>query len=199
RRSPRRNDRTLRARRRPPRAPCPPLRTPRPPCWPWRGAMPRCRCRRRCWPPVRRGAGVRRVAPADRFEVFLRSPLRPGEPHARPRARLWPSRECCRKPLTRCSYLFSVHLDEPRCPDKYIGAEKFHSIRKSDVVGGKQMVEHNHGDDRERCREKGAERAPHPGPERQGKKYQERIERNPPADDRRRDEMPLRGGQRHKT
>jgi len=39
-------------------------------------------------------------------------------------------------------------LDEPRCPDKYIGAEKFRSIRKFSAVGGKQMVEHNRGDDR---------------------------------------------------
>ena len=41
-------------------------------------------------------------------------------------------------------------LDEPRCPDKYIGTEKFHSIRKFNVVGGKQMVEYHKADDRQR-------------------------------------------------
>jgi len=39
-------------------------------------------------------------------------------------------------------------LDEPRSADKYIGAEKFHSIRKFNAVGGKQKVERNRGDDR---------------------------------------------------
>src|SRR6516165_9953330 len=54
-------------------------------------------------------------------------------------------------------------------------------------------------DDQQRRRQKGAHRAPEPGPEREREKDRERVQRQPSADDGRRDEMAFHEGDPDKS
>src|SRR5579864_3438182 len=61
------------------------------------------------------------------------------------------------------------------------------------------MVAGDQGDDRQRHGEEGAERTPHPGPECQRQQHQQRVERQAPADDGRRDQMAFERGENNQA
>src|SRR4029077_555025 len=72
------------------------------------------------------------------------------------------------------------------------------SFRKLDVLARHQVVDDHEADDRKRRRKERNDQPPHPGPERERQEDEQRVERDAPADDSRRNEMTFHRGEEDK-
>ena len=76
-------------------------------------------------------------------------------------------------------------------------ARRVHYPGRLKSSAGNRMMRGNEADDQQRRRQKCADRSPHPGPEHQRQEDRKRAQRQPAADDGRRDEISLDRGQRN--